>query len=56
MKRIKYILGRILKMDYKNMFKIAKKVSKRSHINMFVIIIGMVKCGFKYGAGYYDYQ
>ena len=56
MKRIKYILGRILKMDYKNMFKIAKKVSKRSHINMFVIIIDMVKCGFKYGAGYYDYQ
>lgn len=56
MKKFKYILSRIVKMDYKNMFKVARCVSKKSNINFIKIFIDMVICGFKYGAGYYDYQ
>ena len=56
MKRLKYIITRIFKMDYKNMLKIAKKISKKTKKPRFFILIDMVICGFKYGAGYYDYQ
>ena len=56
MKKIKYLFNRIIKLDYKNMFKIAKAISKKTHKNTFLIIIDMVRCGFKYQAGYYDYQ
>ena len=38
------------------MLRIAKKVSEKSRKPRIVIILDMVYCGFKYGAGYYDYQ
>lgn len=38
------------------MFKIAKAISKKTKKNSFIIVIDMIKCGFKYQAGYYDYQ
>lgn len=56
MGKIKYLFKRIIKLDYKNMFKIAKAISKKIHKNMFFIIIDMIKCGITYQAGYYDYQ
>ena len=56
MKRLKYVISRIFKMDFKNMFKIAKKISKKTKRPRLFILIDMVICGFKYGAGYYDYQ
>lgn len=56
MKKIKYLIHRILKLDYKNMFKIAKAISKKTHKNRFFIILDMINCGLKYQAGYYDYQ
>ena len=56
MGRIKYLFKRIIKLDYKNMFKIAKAISKKTKKNTFLIVIDMIKCGFKYQAGYYDYQ
>ena len=43
-------------MDYKNMFKIAKKISKKAHKLRLFIIIDMFYCGLAYGSGYYDYQ
>lgn len=43
-------------MDYKNMFKVAKKVSKKAKKPFIVIFIDIIYCGFKYQAGYYDYQ
>ena len=43
-------------MDYKNMFRIAKAISKKTKKNYISIVIDMIKCGFKYQAGYYDYQ
>lgn len=38
------------------MFKIAKAISKKTKKNSFITVIDMIKCGFKYQAGYYDYQ
>lgn len=55
MRKVIYLFKRIIGLDYKNMFRIAKKISKKTHKNRFLIIIDMIKCGFKYQAGYYDY-
>ena len=56
MKRIKYMIERIVKLDYKNMFKISKSISKKANKNYFVTLLDIIYCGLKYGAGYYDYQ
>lgn len=56
MKRVKYLITRILKMDYFNMFKVVKAVSEKSGKSRFYIFRDMIKCGLKYQAGYYDYQ
>jgi len=56
MRKLKYILKAIKNMDFKNMIKVAKKVAKKSHKLTIYILIDIVVCGFKYGAGYYDYQ
>lgn len=56
MKKIKYIISCILKMDYKNMFRIARSISKKHHRLTLVILIDIIYCGLVYGAGYYDYQ
>ena len=56
MEKIIYLFKRILKLDYKNMIKITKSISKKTHKNSFAIFFDMVRCGFKYQAGYYDYQ
>lgn len=55
MRKVIYLFKRIIGLDYKNMFRIAKKISKKTHKSRFLIIIDMIKCGFKYQAGYYDY-
>ncbi len=56
MNKLKYILKALKSLNIKNMFKVAKKVSKKSHKLSLFIFIDMIYCGFKYGAGYYDYQ
>ena len=56
MGKLKYLFKRIIKLDYKNMVKIAKAIGEKIKKNPFLIIIDMIKCGFKYQAGYYDYQ
>ncbi len=56
MARIRYLIARVLKMNYINMFKIAKSVSKKANRSFFSIFFDMIKCGMKYQAGYYDYQ
>lgn len=56
MEKLKYLLKRIRQLDYKNMFKIAKKISKKTNKNYIGIILDMIRCGIKYQAGYYDYQ
>ena len=56
MRKIKYLFKRIIKLDYRNMFRIAKAISKKTKKNSILIVIDMIKCGLKYQAGYYDYQ
>ena len=56
MGKFKYLVKRIIQLDYKNMIKIAKKISKKINKNVLFILIDMVICGIKYQAGYYDYQ
>jgi len=56
MRRIIYLFKRILHLDYKNMFKIAKSISKKTGKNRFILLLDIVYCGFSYQAGYYDYQ
>ena len=45
MGKVKYLLKRIRKLDYKNMFRIAKKISKKTNKNYIGIILDMVRCG-----------
>ena len=56
MGKMKYLFKRIIQMDYKNMIKIAKDIGKKTKRNRVFVLIDMVVCGFKYQAGYYDYQ
>lgn len=56
MQRVKYIIKRIVQLDYKNMFKIANKLSKKTGKNAVVLLLDIVWCGLVYQAGYYDYQ
>lgn len=56
MHKVKYLICRIAKLDYANMFKIAKAISKKTGKIRFFIIIDMIYCGLVYQAGYYDYQ
>ena len=56
MGKLKYLFKRIIQMDYKNMIKIAKNIGKKINKNYILILFDMCKCGFKYQAGYYDYQ
>lgn len=55
MRKAVYLIKRIMGLDYKNMFRIAKKISKKTHKGRLFIVMDMVKCGLKYQAGYYDY-
>ena len=56
MKKIKFLINAIIHMDYKNMFKVARKVSKKAKKPFIFIFFDIIYCGFKYQAGYYDYQ
>ena len=56
MKRILYLIKRILKMDYKGLFTTVKSVHKKSGIGRIKLFVDIVKCGLKYGAGYKDYE
>ncbi len=56
MGKTKYLTRRISKMNYRNMFKVARAISKKINKSTFTVLIDMIRCGFKYQAGYYDYQ
>ncbi len=56
MRKLKFLFRTLLKMDFKNFFRIAKKVSKKAKKPTIYILIDMMICGIKYQAGYMDYQ
>ncbi|QIK69896.1 hypothetical protein G7062_06140 [Erysipelothrix sp. HDW6C] len=55
MKKLKYMMQRILKMDYGRMWETAKEVHKRTGKNTLLVLIDIIKTGLKYQAGYVDY-
>lgn len=56
MKRIVYLIKRIIKMDYKNLLVTVKTINKKTGISRVKLFFDIIKCGIKYGAGYKDYQ
>ncbi len=52
---MKYILQRIIKMDYKNFFITIKKISKKTKKPVILIFLDIVYTGIKFKAGYMDY-
>lgn len=56
MQKIKYLLKRICGMNYKGFFNTIKDVHKKTKKNSFFIFFDIIYCGFKYQAGYIDYN
>ena len=53
--KIGYLIKRIAEMDKKAVWQTAKKVHERSRKPTLLAFADIVRCGFKYGAGYMDY-
>ena len=49
-------MGRIMKMDYKNMFGKINNIHKKTGKSRLSIFNDMRECAVKYGAGYSDYD
>ena len=56
MARLRYLLRCILRMDYRAMLKTVGGIHQKSGKNRLVLFFDMLYCGFKYGAGYKDYD
>ena len=56
MGKIKYIFKRIFKMNFKNFFQTINDVHKKCGKSRIFIFFDCIICGFKYQAGYMDYQ
>ena len=56
MKRLIYILKRILNMDYRNLFNIINEIHKESGISRIRLLYDIIYCGMKFGAGFNDYK
>ncbi len=56
MGKFKYIINRIKDMNFKNYFKTIDDVHKKCHKPRIIIFFDTIICGFKYQAGYMDYQ
>ena len=55
MNKIKFLIKAILKMNYKEMFRVAKKISSEHRRLTLFIFFDIIFCGIRYGAGYMDY-
>ncbi len=56
MKKMKYIFQRIFHMDFKKMFQVINKIHNKTNKSKIVLFFDIVYCGFKYQAGYMDYD
>lgn len=55
MKKAKYLLKRMVSLNFKNMFDVINKVHIKTNKPKLVIFLDMVWCGLRYLAGYMDY-
>ncbi len=51
-----YLLDRILKLNYKNLFETINSIHKEAKKSKISILKDMISCGTKYQAGYTDYK
>ena len=56
MPNFKYLMKRVVHMDYKNMFHKINNIHKKTGKSRFAIFNDMRECAVKYGAGYSDYD
>ena len=56
MSKMQYIVSRVRRMDFGNMRKLAKIVSARSGKPTGLVMLDMIWCGYRYQAGYTDYE
>jgi len=54
--KIKYLFKRILKMNYKNFFKVINNLHKKTGKSRIILFFDIVYCGLKYQAGFLDYE
>lgn len=56
MGNIKYLLQRILQMNYGNLFQTVEKLHGKTGRSRIVLFADIIHCGLRYGAGYKDYE
>lgn len=56
MNKIKYIFKRLKNMDYSSFFSTIKRIHLKTGKNSVIIFLDIIYCGFKYMAGYVDYE
>lgn len=56
MGNIKYVLQRILDMDYRGMLRTVETIHQKTGRSRIFLFLDMVICGFRYEAGYKDYE
>ena len=56
MANLKYLVGRVMNMDYKSMLEKINNIHKKTGKSRMAIFNDMRKCAVKYGAGYSDYD
>lgn len=56
MKRLKYMIVRIIQLDYRHMFRTVGQIHAKTKRSRIWLFFDMVYCGLRYGAGYNDYR
>lgn len=56
MGKIKYLLQRMRRMDYRAMWKTARMLHEKTGRATLGLLLDMGRCAFQYGAGYMDYK
>lgn len=56
MQKIKFLLRRIVELDYKRMFRTIKELHEKSGKSYAFLFFDIIRCGVLYGAGYNDYK
>ncbi|OJX64930.1 MAG: hexapeptide transferase [Micrococcales bacterium 73-13] len=56
MRRVKYYLARLRSLDVANMRRVAREIAARIGRTRLGVLLDMVRCSIRYGAGYLDYE
>ncbi|MDY2893263.1 MAG: sugar-transfer associated ATP-grasp domain-containing protein [Candidatus Faecisoma sp.] len=56
MEKAKYLFQRIVKMNYKNFFKVINNIHKKTGKSRIYLFFDIIYCGLKYQAGFFDYE